>query len=148
MAARLNHRHLAGPLDAIFHADAAIEADEIRAAAKEHVLAVVDDFIHARVQVGTGASAKIAAAFNELYAQPCLGQRTLPSSAILPSCRQPCPGHAGEAQRQNRELLPERHRSAMGEYIEIGALDALEQRMVNGHQNLQRRTALGIDVGE
>jgi hypothetical protein len=75
MAARLNHRHLAGPMNAVGDANSFVEPREIRAAAKEHMLAVVDDFVHTGMQVGTGPSAEIAAPFYQLHAQACLGQR-------------------------------------------------------------------------
>ena len=80
--ARLDHRHLAGPVDAVRDADASIEANEIRAAAKEHMLAVVDDLIDARMQIGTGAPAEVAAPLDELHA------KARPRPARMPrSCR-------------------------------------------------------------
>ena len=48
-SARLDHGHRARPVDSFRHSDALVEPDEIRAAAKEHMLAVVDDFIDARM---------------------------------------------------------------------------------------------------
>ena len=51
-AAGLDHGHLGGPVDFLFDADAAVEADEVGAAAEEDVLAVVDDFVDAGMQVG------------------------------------------------------------------------------------------------
>jgi hypothetical protein len=62
-------------VDAVRDADAPVETDEIGAAAEEHVLAVVDDLVDAGMQVGAGASAEIAAALDELHAEPGLGQR-------------------------------------------------------------------------
>ena len=58
----------------LFDADAPIEADEIGAAAEEHVLAVVDDFVDAGMQVGGCAAAEIAAAFDELDAVAGFGE--------------------------------------------------------------------------
>ena len=75
-SAGLDHGHLAGPVDAIVNADAAIEAHEIGAAAEEHMLAVVDDLVDAWMQVGTCASAEIATAFDKVHAESRFGQRT------------------------------------------------------------------------
>ena len=54
-------------MDAAENADAAVEGDEIGAAAEEDVLAVVDDFVDAGMQVGGGAPAEIAASLDELH---------------------------------------------------------------------------------
>ena len=61
-------------MDAIRHADAAIEADEIGAAAEENMLAIIDDFVDTGMQIRAGASAEIAAALDELHAEASLGQ--------------------------------------------------------------------------
>jgi hypothetical protein len=53
-----------------------VEADQIGAAAEEHVLAVVDDFIDAGMTVGAGPTAEVAAPLDELDAKTGLGQRT------------------------------------------------------------------------
>ena len=47
---------------------------QIGAAAEEHVLAVVDDFVDAGMQIGAGAPAEIAAALDQLHAEAGLGQ--------------------------------------------------------------------------
>ena len=62
-------------MNALGNADALVEADQIGATTEEHVLAVVDDFVDARMAVGTGAAAKIAAALDKLDAEPGFGQR-------------------------------------------------------------------------
>jgi hypothetical protein len=48
-------------MNAISNADAAIEADEIGAAAEKNVLAVIDNFVDPRVQIRASPSAKIPA---------------------------------------------------------------------------------------
>ena len=48
------------------NADTAVEGEEVGAAAEEDVLAVVDDFVDAGVEIGGGAAAEVAAAFDEL----------------------------------------------------------------------------------
>src|SRR6185437_659508 len=73
-AAGLDHGHLGGPVDFVLDADAAIEADEVGAAAEEDVLAVVDDFVDAGMEVGGGASAEVAAALGELHAIAGFGE--------------------------------------------------------------------------
>ena len=67
-AAGLDHGHFGGPVDFVLHADAVIEADEVCAAAEEDVLAVVDDFVDAGMQIGGGAAAEVATALDELHA--------------------------------------------------------------------------------
>ena len=75
-AARLNHGHLAGPVDLIVNANAFVESDEVGAAAEENMLTVVNDFVDARMQIGAGAPAQIAATFDKLYVKTCFSQRT------------------------------------------------------------------------
>jgi hypothetical protein len=74
VAAGLDHRHLAGPVDAARGADAAIETDEIGAAAEEHVLAVVNDFAHAGMKIRTGAPAQVAASLDEPHGESGIGE--------------------------------------------------------------------------
>jgi hypothetical protein len=62
-------------VDAIRDADALEETNQICAAAKEYMLAVVDDLVDAGMPVGTGTASKVAASFDEFDAQPGLGQR-------------------------------------------------------------------------
>ncbi len=62
-------------MDAVRDADAAVEADQIGAAAEEHVLAVVDDLAHARMQIRARPAAQVAAALDQLDAKTGLGQR-------------------------------------------------------------------------
>jgi hypothetical protein len=68
-AARLDHGHGACPVDFLVDADAAAEGNEIGAATEEDVLAVIDDFVDAGMEIGTGTAAEIAAAFNEMHAE-------------------------------------------------------------------------------
>ena len=75
-AAGLDHRHLAGPVNRSATPMRLIEADEVGAAAEQHVLAVVDDFVDAGMQVRRGAATEIAATFDELHAEAGFGQRT------------------------------------------------------------------------
>ena len=70
-----DHRHLAGPADAVRDPDAPVKTNEIRAAAEEHVLTVVDNLANARMQIRTGTPAQVAAPFDQFDAQPGLGQR-------------------------------------------------------------------------
>ncbi len=53
------------PVDEMFDADAAVEVDEVGAAAEENVLAVVEDFAGFGVFEGAGASAEGFAGFDE-----------------------------------------------------------------------------------
>ena len=53
-------------MNLISDADALVEGDEVCATAEESVLAVVEDFVDAGVQVGTSASAEIASSFDEM----------------------------------------------------------------------------------
>jgi hypothetical protein len=61
-------------MNLLFDADAAIEREEIGAAAEEDVLAVVDDFVDAGVEVGGGATSEVAAALDELHAIAGFGE--------------------------------------------------------------------------
>src|SRR5581483_6575830 len=62
-------------MNLIRHADPLVEADEIRAAAEEQVLAVVDDLVHAWMQIRARASAQVATTLDELHAEAGLSQR-------------------------------------------------------------------------
>ena len=48
--------------------DAPVEPNEIRAAAEEHMLAVIDDLADARMRIGRSAPAKIAAPLDQFDA--------------------------------------------------------------------------------
>jgi hypothetical protein len=56
--------------------DAFVQANEVGAAAEEHVLAVVYDFANAGMQIRRGAATEISAAFDKLYAEASLGEST------------------------------------------------------------------------
>ncbi len=58
----------------LFSTPMRVEADEIGAAAEEDVLAVVDDFVDAGMQIGGGAAAEVAAALDELHAVAGFGE--------------------------------------------------------------------------
>jgi hypothetical protein len=62
-------------MNSICDADAPIEANQIRTTTEQHVLAVIDNFVDARVQIRRCASAKIASTLDELHAVTGLGQR-------------------------------------------------------------------------
>jgi hypothetical protein len=62
-------------MNLIEDANAHVKAAEIRAATEEHVLAVVDDLLDARMQIRGGTAAKVAALLDELYAKPSFGER-------------------------------------------------------------------------
>ena len=72
--------------DLIENADAPVEADEIGAAAEEHVLAVVDDFVDAGMQVGARAPAEVAAALDELHPEPASARA---QAALMPATPPP-----------------------------------------------------------
>ena len=80
-------------MNLVRNAETAIEADQIGAAAEERVLAVVDDLMHARMQIGAGAAAEVAPALDQLHAKASLGQSA--SRA-----------HAGDASANNGDGLP------------------------------------------
>src|ERR1700731_2493986 len=71
--AGLDKSHHVIPADFVFHADAAIELDEISADAEEDVLAVVDDFAGSGMLVGRCASAEIRPAPKERDAKAGIG---------------------------------------------------------------------------
>ena len=55
------------------------------------------------------------------------------------------PGHARQADEKNGDFLHGGHAGAAGEDIVIRALDALEQRVVDGNQHPKRGTAFAIN---
>ena len=63
---RLDHGVVAGPVNFVGYANALVKGNEIGVSADQGVLAVIDHFVDAGVQVGGGASAEVAAAFDEL----------------------------------------------------------------------------------
>ncbi len=73
-AAGLDEGHLVEPADFIFDADAPVELDQIGADAKQHVLAVVDDFAGAGMLVGRSAAAEIGTPLEESDAKAGVGQ--------------------------------------------------------------------------
>ena len=73
-AARLDHGHAAVPEDLVGHPDAGIEIDQVGAAAEEDMLAVVDHFASAWMEVGGGAAAQVAAALQDGDAKTGVGQ--------------------------------------------------------------------------
>lgn len=58
----------------LFDADALIEAGEICAAPEEHVLAVVDDLVDSRMQIGAGAAAEVASSLKKMDLEAALGE--------------------------------------------------------------------------
>ena len=56
------------------NADTAVEGEEVGATAEEDVLAVVDDFVDAGVEIRGGTSAEVAAALDELDAIAGFGE--------------------------------------------------------------------------
>ena len=63
-------------MNAICDADAPIEANQIRTATEQHVLAVIDNFVDARVQIRRCAPTEITSTLDDLHAVAGLGQRT------------------------------------------------------------------------
>ena len=84
--------------------DAAVETDQIGAAAEEHVLAVVDDLVHAGMAIGAGPAAEVASSFYEthLKSAPCNGAGSTHAGhaaadhdhRFFRACRQMDPSHA------------------------------------------------------
>jgi hypothetical protein len=62
-------------VNAIFNTYASIESLQIRTAPKQHMLAVIDHFTHARMQVRRGSPAQIPAPFKQPHLKTSLGQR-------------------------------------------------------------------------
>jgi hypothetical protein len=79
-------------VNAVRDTDAAVKTREICAAAEEHMLAIIDDLFHSRMQIGTGTTAQVAAALDELHAQAGFGQGAGRA-------------HAGYAATDNRDSL-------------------------------------------
>src|SRR6202034_2024905 len=73
-AARFDEIHFVEPTDFVFHADAAVELDEVGADAKEDVLAVIDDFTGAGMLVRRSAATEVGAAFEESDAEAGIGE--------------------------------------------------------------------------
>ena len=68
------------PVDALRHADTPVEPKQIGAAAEEHMLAVVDDLIHARMPIRRRPSAQVATALHKGDTQPGLAPARRPHS--------------------------------------------------------------------
>jgi len=60
-------------MNLIGDSDALVEGDQVGVGADQRMLAVVDDFVDAGVEVGGCTAPEIAAAFNELHAITGLG---------------------------------------------------------------------------
>src|SRR5258708_1615779 len=73
-ASGLDQGHAAVPEDLVGDADPFVKADQVGAAAKENVLAVVDDLIGAGVKKRARPPAEIAAAFENSNAEAGAGQ--------------------------------------------------------------------------
>src|ERR1700675_1005982 len=73
-AAGLDKSHHVIPADFVFHADTAIELDQVCTDAKQDVLAVVDDFAGSGMLVGRCASAEIGPALKERDAKAGIGE--------------------------------------------------------------------------
>jgi hypothetical protein len=71
-------------VNSVLDADTLIEAAQIGAAAEEHVLAIVDYFVNAGMEVRAGAAAKIASPLDQVHAE----------SALCQSAGRAHPGHA------------------------------------------------------
>ena len=57
------------------NANAPVETNQIRTAAEEHMLAVVDNLVHTRMPVGARAPTQVVAALDKLDAQAGLSER-------------------------------------------------------------------------
>jgi hypothetical protein len=56
--------------------------------------------------------------------------------------------HARKADEQNAELFGQGHAGAVREHIVVGALDALEQAVIDRNQHPQGGAALAVDQGQ
>ena len=72
--AGLDEVHFVEPADFVFHADAAVELDEVGADAEEHVLAVIYDFASTGMLVGRCATAEIGTALEKCHAEAGIGE--------------------------------------------------------------------------
>ena len=155
--ARLDHCHLACPVNLFECANALIEANKIGATTEQHVLAIIDNLVDAWMPIGACATSKIAASLHKLHAKSglcesagcthachsaadyghglvqALAQVARPFSIRLAD--QSCPRDAAQSQRQNRKLLRERYTYAAGKYVVSATLNSLQQLMVDRHQN-------------
>ena len=73
-AAGLDESHFIEPTDFVFHADAAVELDEVGADAEEDMLAIIDDFTGSGMLVGRSATAEVRAALEEGDAETGVGK--------------------------------------------------------------------------
>src|SRR4029077_16484842 len=71
----LDERHLVVPANSILHSDALIKLDQIGAAAKQHMLAVVDDFARSRMLVRRRSAAEKRTLLEQSDAESTFGQR-------------------------------------------------------------------------
>jgi hypothetical protein len=79
-------------MNPIRNADAAIKANEIGAAAKQNMLAIIDDLLDTRVQIRASPPAKEAAPLDEFHAKASLGESAGRA-------------HAGDTSADNRDGL-------------------------------------------
>src|SRR5450755_4294295 len=69
-AARLEEIQLFVPANLAFYARAPVKIEQVRTAAEQHMLAIVDNLAGARMLVRRGASAEIRTPLEERYAKP------------------------------------------------------------------------------
>src|SRR6185312_1103280 len=86
------------PANLVFHADALVEIDQVRAAAQQNVLAVVHNFAGARMFVGRSASPEVGTLFEEPDAesatrQGASGGQSGQAAANHGNCRGPLLAH-------------------------------------------------------
>ena len=75
-------------MNAIRHADAPVEANQVCAAAEQDVLTVIDDLIYAGMQIGRSATTQVSAPLDKVHAKTSFGK-----------CA--CSAHAGYATTNN-----------------------------------------------
>jgi hypothetical protein len=63
------------PVDLTVNADPTVKLDQIRTAAKQHVLAVVDDFGGSGMLVRRGSSAKVGTTLKQRHSKSRSGER-------------------------------------------------------------------------
>src|SRR5581483_11854630 len=160
-ASGFDHSDFIKPAQLILRADTTVQFNEIGAAAKEQVLAVVDDFACSRMLVRRGASANVRLALDQTYFVPGIGEclrcgepsdtstddsngfnRTTCFRHRLASASQAVEKCAKQPARENSQLPNSWNRNPLGKYIEISAFNTTQQAVVNRNQHPQRRTRI------
>ena len=73
------------PANFVLNSGAAIEIEQVGAAAEQHMLAIVDNFAGAGMLIRRGAAAEIRAAFKQSHAKTSFGQGASSGEAGQPA---------------------------------------------------------------